>query len=134
MEQDILNVIEKYKKYFELWKADVAIGTKGDYLFYVLDGADELELLMFFKTAAELEKIILGTLAENMTFVIESITDEMSIEIPKLSQAALKQHDDITDYLPLLAAQFSFIRKEIENWSDMIELTFKTLEGIKDNQ
>ncbi len=63
--QEILAMVEKYKTYFDLWDADVAIGLTGKNIFYVLED-QEVNLFASFRTAEELEKLILGTIAREL--------------------------------------------------------------------
>ena len=128
--QEILTVMEKYKVYFEMWDADVAIGITGDKIFYVLNENNEIELFTKFQTADELERIILGTLAENITVMMTSITDELNLQFTKASMDAVKTPSEVTEYLPLLAKDFAIIRKTVKEWSHMIEMTFKPLKDL----
>lgn len=128
--QDILATIDKYKDYFEQWNAGVAIGLKGDHVFYVMDEFDKVELFTTFKTAERLESLILGTLAENASCILEGMADSISMQFSQLSTGDLEEDKDVTDFIPLLAKEFSLIRKEYKQWSHMIEVTFKALENL----
>lgn len=45
--EKILQVMEKYRDYFNEWDADVAFGVKGKNIFYVLNSRKEFETFMF---------------------------------------------------------------------------------------
>lgn len=75
----ILRMVEKYRDYFREWNADVAFGVNGRNIFYVLAGEKEMETFVFFQTAEQLEKIILGTLAENLDVILGAGIDEVNV-------------------------------------------------------
>ena len=75
----ILQVMEKYRDYFKEWNADVAFGTNKSNIFYVLAPRNEFETFLFFQTADQLERIILGTIAENVEIIMEAGIEEISI-------------------------------------------------------
>lgn len=80
MERDkILQVMEKYRDYFKEWNADVAFGINKSNIFYVLASEKEFETFLFFQTADQLEKIILGTIAENIEIIMEAGIEEISM-------------------------------------------------------
>lgn len=58
--EKILQIVEKYRDYFNEWDADVALGVNGKHIFYVLASRKEFETFLFFQTADQLEKIITG--------------------------------------------------------------------------
>lgn len=131
--KDILAVVEKYRTYFDLWNADVAIGITGEKIFYVLGENHEMELFTKFQTAEELEKLILGTLAENMTVMMEGISDSLALQFHNAFETSCDKDyytRDVTEYLSLLAKEFAIIRKELKSWSDMVDMTFKPLKSL----
>lgn len=131
--KDILAVVEKYRTYFDLWNADVAIGITGEKIFYVLGENHEMELFTKFETAEQLEQLILGTLAENMTVMMEGISDSLALQFHNAFEATCGKDyytRDVTEYLSLLAKEFAMIRKELKEWSNMIEMTFKPLKAL----
>ena len=71
--------MEKYRDYFKEWNADVAFGTNKSNIFYVLAPRNEFEAFLFFQTAEQLERIILGTIAENVEIIMEAGIDEIFI-------------------------------------------------------
>lgn len=129
--KDILAVVEKYKVYFELWNVGIAEGVKGDNVFYVINENDEVELFMTFKTSQQLEAIILGTLAENMTCMLSCIPENLYLRFRELEIKAAKEHYDVTDYFPLLLDELACIREEFKEWSQMMEVTFKPLKALE---
>lgn len=77
--KEILQVMEKYRDYFKEWNADVAFGVNKAHIFYVLASEKEFETFIFFRTADQLEKIILGTIAENVDIIMEAGMEEISM-------------------------------------------------------
>ncbi len=71
--------MEKYRDYFKEWNADVAFDTNKSNIFYVLAPRNEFEAFLFFQTAEQLERIILGTIAENVEIIMEAGIEEISI-------------------------------------------------------
>ena len=128
--KDILAVIEKYKVYFEMWDAGVAEGIIGDNVFYVKDENNAVELFMVFRSTQELETIILGTLAQNKTCMITRIPESLCMKFDELEAEAAGEHHDVTDYLSLLLREIACIRKELREWSHMIEITFEPLKAL----
>lgn len=131
--KDILAVVEKYRTYFDLWNADVAIGITGEKIFYVLGENQGMELFTKFETAEQLEQIILGTLAENMTVMMEGISDSLAVQFHNAFETSCSKDyytRDVTEYLSLLAKEFTIIRKELKSWSNMIEMTFEPLKAL----
>ena len=131
--KDILAVIEKYKTYFELWNADVALGVTKENIFYIFDENHEIELFTTFQTAEQLEQLILGTIAENMTIMMEGISDSLAHQFHNAVETSCSKNfygRDVTEYLPLLAKECSIIREELKEWSRMIKLTFEPLKAL----
>lgn len=112
--KDIQEVIEKYKLNFELWNVGIAEGVKGDNVFYVVNENNEVELFMTFKTSQQLEAIILGTLAENLTCMLSCIPENLYMRFKELEVKAAKDHYDVTDYLPLLLDECACIHEEFK--------------------
>ncbi|MCM1046549.1 MAG: hypothetical protein NC417_13675 [Candidatus Gastranaerophilales bacterium] len=127
--QDIIAVVDKYKDYFKQWKAGVALGVKGAHVFYVLEG-NKVELFSTFKTAKQLESLILGTLAENAVCILESATDNLSTQFAQLTVDDQEDDRNVEAYIPLLAKEISLIREEYKEWENMIKVTFKALENL----
>ena len=78
--EKILQVMEKYRDYFNEWDADVAFGVNGRNIFYVLASGEEFETFLFFQTADQLEKVILGTIAENLDVILEQLAPTMEYD------------------------------------------------------
>ena len=130
--KDILAVIDKYGEYFRMWDAGIAEGIRGGNIFYVTNGNGEVETLMTFETSKQLEGIILGTLAENMTCMLESIPDSLNLKFRNLEMKAARDHHDVTDYLPLLIEELSLIREEFREWQEMLGMTLKPAISLMD--
>ncbi len=90
----IMAVAGKYSDYFNEWHSDIAIGRKGPNFFYVYnDKYHYFEVFEEFTAAEELEKLIIGTMAENMeTFNAVALEDELDINL--LKPAEIKEFLD----------------------------------------
>lgn len=126
--EKILQVVEKYKDYFNEWDADVAFGVNGKNIFYVLSGK-EFETFLFFQTADQLEKIILGTLAENIDIILDAGIDEIFMGF-SAEDADEKSEKSIENYLPVLVRRMEVLCKARENWSNMLQKTFNSLKNV----
>ena len=127
--EKILQVMEKYREYFNEWDADVAFGIKGKNIFYVLNARKEFETFMFFRTAEQLEKIILGTLAENLDLILGSGIDEVYMDF-SAAEVDEKHYKSIEHYLPELTKKLDVLCKASEHWMPMMQVTFNALKNV----
>lgn len=127
--EKILQVMEKYRDYFNEWNVDVAFGVHKKNIFYVLTSEDEFETFLFFQTADQLEKIILGTVAENVVIIMEAGIEEicMGFTVDKMDG---KYGKSIEQYLPELVQKLDVICKAAENWHNMMAVTFNSLKNV----
>ena len=125
----ILRMVEKYRDYFREWNADVAFGVNGRNIFYVLAGEKEMETFVFFQTAEQLEKIILGTLAENLDVILGAGIDEVNVGFTT-ENADGKNYKSIEYYLPILTQKLDVLCKAGKNWSYMLRETFNFLKNV----
>lgn len=77
--QRIINMVEKYKTYFENVKGvDVAFSTKGEYFFYEYNEKyNDYPMFVKFTTAEELEQIIEENIATDFCVHLQDIAEEM---------------------------------------------------------
>ena len=77
--QRIINMVEKYKTYFENVKGvDVAFSTKGEYFFYECNEKyNDYPMFVKFTTAEELEQIIEENIATDFCVHLQDIAEEM---------------------------------------------------------
>ncbi len=125
----ILQVMEKYRDYFKEWNADVAFGTNKRNIFYVLASNREFETFLFFQTADQLEKIILGTIAENVEIIMEAGMEEISVGF-SADKMDGEYGKSIEHYLPGLVHKLDVICKTGENWQNMMTVTFNSLKNV----
>ena len=122
---------EKYEDYFKEWNADIAIGRKGPHFFYVYDEkGEEFETFCTFKTAGELERLIVATLAQNLCCINSAGTESLSMEIEKAEMEACISEFNPDYHIALLARQMEAIHKEYGNWKEMMEQTYRSLRHI----
>lgn len=127
--EKILQIVKKYKDYFNEWDADVALGVNGKHIFYVLASRKEFETFLFFQTANQLEKIILGTLAENLDIILDAGIDEIFMGFTA-DDVDEKSEKSIENYLPLLVKRLDVLCKAEKNWSNMLQKTFNSLKNV----
>ena len=127
--EKILQVMEKYRDYFNEWDADVAFGVNGKNIFYVLASRREFETFLFFRTADQLEKIILGTIAENLDVILGAGIDEVNVGF-SAEDVDEKSNKSIEHYLPVLAQKLDVLCRAEENWSHMLQVTFNSIKNV----
>lgn len=127
--EKILQVMEKYRDYFSEWNADVAFGVHRKNIFYVPASENEFEIFLFFQTADQLEKIILGTITENVVIIMEAGIEEISMGFSPDKMDG-EYGKSIEHYLPELVQKLDVICKAAENWHNMMAVTFNSLKNI----
>lgn len=128
-QEKILQVMEKYRDYFNEWDADVALGINGKHIFYVLASRKEFETFLFFQTADQLEKIILGTVAENLDVILDAGIDEVHVGF-SAEDVDEKSEKSIENYLPLLVRKLDVLCRAEKNWFNMMQKTFNSLKNV----
>lgn len=127
--EKILQVMEKYRDYFKEWNADVAFGVNKRNIFYVLAPRNEFETFLFFQTADQLEKIILGTIADNVEIIMEAGMEEIATGFSADNMDG-EYGKSIEHYLPGLVHKLDVISKAGENWQNMMTVTFNSLKNV----
>ena len=127
--EEILQVMEKYGDYFNEWDADVAFGVNGKNIFYVLASRREFETFLFFRTADQLEKIILGTVAENLDVILGAGIDEVNVGF-SAEDVDEKSDKSIEHYLPVLVQKLDVLCRAEKNWSHMLQVTFNSIKNV----
>ena len=127
--EKILQVMEKYRDYFNEWDADVAFGVNGKNIFYVLASRRAFETFLFFRTADQLEKIILGTIAENLDVILGAGIDEVNVGF-SAEDVDEKSDKSIEHYLPVLVQKLDVLCRAEENWSHMLQVTFNSIKNV----
>ncbi len=127
----IMAVADKYSDYFNEWHSDIAIGRKGPNFFYVYnDQYHYFEVFEEFNTAEELERLIIGTMAENMeafnAVVLES-TQKMFED--------LDINENVGNYDPdfhiyKLLRQMEIMTGQLEHWSELVAGTYRSFADV----
>lgn len=127
----IMAVADKYSDYFNEWHSDIAIGRKGPNFFYVYnDKYHYFEVFEEFNTAEELERLIIGTMAENMeafnAVVLES-TQKMFDD--------LDINENVGNYDPdfhiyKLLRQMEIMTGQLEHWSELMAGTYRSFANV----
>lgn len=127
----IMAVADKYSDYFNEWHSDIAIGRKGPNFFYVYnDKYHYFDVFEEFNTAEELERLIVGTMAENMeafnAVVLES-TQKMFDD--------LDINENVGNYDPdfhiyKLLRQMEIMTGQLEHWSELMAGTYRSFANV----
>ena len=127
----IMAVADKYSDYFNEWHSDIAIGRKGPNFFYVYnDQYHYFDVFEEFNTAEELERLIIGTMAENMeafnAVVLES-TQKMFDD--------LDINENVGNYDPdfhiyKLLRQMEIMTGQLEHWSELMAGTYRSFANV----
>lgn len=127
----IMAVAEKYSDYFNEWHSDIAIGRKGPNFFYVYnDKYHNFEVFEEFSTAEELERLIIGTMAENMeTF------NAVAMENTQKMFDELDINENVGNYDPdfhiyKLLRQMEIMTGQLEHWSELIAGTYRSFANV----
>lgn len=127
----IMAVADKYSDYFNEWHSDIAIGRKGPNFFYVYnDKYHYFEVFEEFETAEELEKLIIGTMAENMeTF------NAVALENTQKMFDELDINENVVNYDPQfhiykLLRQMEIMTEQLEHWSELIAGTYRSFANV----
>ena len=105
--ENIIELIEKFQRIFEVTNMDVVESPKGQWLFTRFEPEYEYyDAIVHFKTAKELAEILLGELSTD----ILSVVDEAPEEKPKFLNFA----DDLTmieEYKPYIERALEYLGK-----------------------
>lgn len=129
--EKIMAVADKYSDYFNEWHSDIAIGRKGPNFFYVYnDKYHYFDVFEEFNTAEELERLIIGTMAENVeafnAVVLES-TQKMFDD--------LDINENVGNYDPdfhiyKLLRQMEIMTGQLEHWSELMAGTYRSFANV----
>ncbi len=124
--EDILAVMDKYKAYFDTRNAGVAEAVRGeDVFFYVMEDENGPDHFATFHSAAQLEELILETVAEDLAGLLEAITADRPDVAPEIGELLLAR-PAVAD-IPRLARALSSVRDEGKEWADLIDRALRPL-------
>lgn len=127
----IMAVAEKYSDYFNEWHSDIAMGRKGPNFFYVYDDKHHyFEVFEEFTTAEELEKLIIGTMAENM-----EAFNAVALENTQKMFDDLDINENVGNYDPefhiyKLLRQMEIMTGQLEHWSELMAGTYRSFANV----
>lgn len=127
----IMAVAEKYSDYFNEWHSDIAIGRKGPNFFYVYnDQYRYFEVFEEFSTAEELERLIIGTMAENM-----EVFNAVALESTQKMFDDLDINESVGSYDPdfhiyKLLRQMEIMTGQLEHWSELVAGTYRSFANV----
>lgn len=126
--EEALEMAERYQEYFSEREADIALGRSGTHFFYVYDREHGyFEVFHTFRTAAELEELILGTLAEDLE-CMNAVMAENLHEWFDLTDI----NETLDNYAPrfhmyTLAEQLKAVSEQCGQWGGMLAQTYRAL-------
>ena len=127
----IMAVADKYSDYFNEWHSDIAIGRKGPNFFYVYnDQYHYFEVFEEFNTAEELERLIIGTMAENM-----EAFNAVALENTQKMFDDLDINENVGNYDPdfhiyKLLRQMEIMTGQLEHWSELMAGTYRSFANV----
>lgn len=127
----IMAVADKYSDYFNEWHSDIAIGRKGPNFFYVYnDQYHYFEVFEEFSTAEELERLIIGTMAENM-----EAFNAVALENTQKMFEDLDINENVGNYDPdfhiyKLLRQMEIMTGQLERWSELMAGTYRSFANV----
>ena len=128
--EEAMKMAERYREYFKERDADIALGRSGTHFFYVYDKKHGcFEVFETFHTAAELEELILGTLAEDLECMNAVLAEELHV---KFELADINERLDNYEprfHMHTLAEQLKAVSEQCEQWGGMLARTYKSLCG-----
>ena len=127
----IMAVADKYSDYFNEWHSDIAIGRKGPNFFYVYnDKYHYFDVFEEFNTAEELERLIIGTMAENM-----EAFNAVALENTQKMFEDLDINENVGNYDPdfhiyKLLRQMEIMTGQLEHWSELMAGTYRSFANV----
>lgn len=131
----ILRVMKKYGGYFGMEHRDVAFSTKGEFFFYSYsEKYKNYEVFIRFNTAEELEKIIIGEIAEDIECVMAVATESIYMHMEEVEEEVIYDGNYNFGYHVAKVAGFlEVFQKEYERFKEQIGNIEKSLKNICDN-
>ena len=127
----IIAVVEKYSDYFNEWHSDIALGRKGPNFFYVYnDRYRNFEVFESFETAEELERLIIGTMAENMETFNAVALEETQKMFDDLDVNEHVGNYDPNFHIYKLLRQMEIMTGQLERWSGLLAGTYRSLANV----
>lgn len=126
----ITAVADKYRDYFSQWRADIAIGRNGPNMFYLYDeNYKHFDVFEPFETAEELEKLIIGSMAENMEVFHAVAAENIQSMFDKLDTETVGNYDPDFHIYKLLQ-QMEIMTDELERWAETITGTYCSFANV----
>lgn len=129
-DEKIKRMIQKYDGYFKNSNADVGHTSKNVWFFYEYDEEhDYYNSFIRFHTAEELEQIIAGLIADDLSLLIEITVENThyALRDVDINDAVEK---DYGDCIPKLLKNMEVLIREYQKSAGRIEVIFKALSGI----
>lgn len=128
--EKIMAVADKYQDYFNEWRADIAIGWKGPNFFYLYsEKYKHFDVFEPFETAEELEKLIIGSMAENMEVFHAVAAEDIQSMFDQLDTENVGNYDPDFHIYKLLR-QMEIMTDELERWEEMVIGTYRSFANV----
>lgn len=127
----IMAVADKYSDYFNEWHSDIAIGRKEPNFFYVYnDKYHYFDVFEEFNTAEELERLIIGTMAENMEAFNAVILENTQKMFDDLDINENVGNYDPDFHIYKLLRQMEIMTGQLEHWSELMAGTYRSFANV----
>lgn len=121
-------VADRYQDYFNEWHSDIAIGRKGPHFFYVYnDKYHNFEVFTSFETAKELEKLIIGTMAENMETINAVVAENVHMMFYEADINENIGNYDPDFHIHKLLQQMEIMTRELGRWTELAAGIYRSL-------
>ena len=131
--EKVLQVIEKYKEFFDGKDGiDVAISAKGEFFFYSFSKEyDYFDHFIKFNTAEELERIIIGNMANDVNCIAEPLIDELEMQTRRIDHCDMAGYD-FKEEVAKLSAHLATVERIMEKNTDVFRILFRGLKNVCD--
>jgi len=126
-------VIEKYKDMFAGEDGmDVAVSVKGDFFFYTFSQEyNYYDHFVKFKTAEELEKLIIGNLANDVNCILEPLADELEMQSRNVKEA-MTEEVDFTDEVVKLSMHLASLERALSEHNNVFRTLYAGMKSVCD--
>lgn len=131
--EKVLQVIEKYKEFFDGEDGiDVAISAKGEFFFYSY--AKEFtyfDYFIKFHTAEELERIIIGNMANDVNCIVDPLIDELEMQTRQIDSLDTEAYD-FRDEVMKLSEHLASVERVLTKNNEVFRILFRGLKNVCD--
>lgn len=128
--KEAVEMAERYRDYFREHDADIALGRSGTHFFYVYNREyGYFEVFHTFRTAAELEVLILGALAEDLECMNSVMAENLHERFDLTDINETLDNFEPRFHMHTLAEQLKAVSEQCGQWGGMLARTYQSLCG-----